>query len=409
MKGPRPSVEALIIAALERISSTGERADRVSRRTLRSQPELTNEQRRTIAQAIHGVRCFEGRLSFLLRAVELPTDARHRLAAYWTDVDGQPAAEVVARLGVSATIEALDAVPWPDDPVDRLAAERSLPRWLAERWSTRPDADALAPAMNVPGPITVRANTLMNDRGELAERLAAEGVASSPTAAAQQGLHLHGRPDIRGSACFRAGRFEVQDEGSQRIAEALQVEPGETVIDLCAGAGGKTLALAAAMDDRGRLVAADIDSARLGDLQARLRKAPLSSVQIVKLEVDSVPSSETLPVADRVLVDAPCSATGTLRRGPDHRWRMTEAVAAEFPALQLELLQRARCHTRAGGRIVYATCTLLAAENEAVVAAFAQEPEIEPAPVFGDGPATVELTPHVDGTDGFFVAAFRRR
>lgn len=405
------SPEAIAIAALESIAQSGDRADRVLKRALRANRHLSNAERAAVASGVHGVRCFEGRLRYRLAGLGLPVDARHQLAAFRIDIQQQQPADVVERLSVSADLEALRADgPWPSDPVERLAAERSLPRWLAEAWhAERSDADALAAAMNVPGPVTIRANSLRNQACELREILAAEGIESTPTALAADGLHLHGGPDIRGSAAYRAGRFEVQDQGSQRIAEALGARPGETIVDLCAGAGGKTLALAAAMADRGRLVAADVDRARLGDLRARLTRVPLASVEVCPLAPDW--SAADLPLADRILVDAPCSALGTLRRGPDHRWRISAEAAAAFAPLQRSILQRAASRLKPGGRLVYATCTLLHAENRDVVAALSSSaPWLEPSPVFeGEGLVdAVELTPNVHGTDGFFIAAFVR-
>ncbi|MEQ9499583.1 MAG: RsmB/NOP family class I SAM-dependent RNA methyltransferase [Deltaproteobacteria bacterium] len=278
----------------------------------------------------------------------------------------------------------------------------SLPDFVAADWYQQfgDAAFAVAEVMNTPGPIAIRAR---GDRDTLASRLRAEGMEVAPGRLAPDALRLSGRPDIRGSAAWRDGAFEVQDEASQMVAVAVDARPGEAVIDLCAGAGGKTLALAAAMADSGTLWACDVDGARLRDLEVRLGRVDSPAVRVVDLNVSAPPGG-----ADRVLVDAPCSATGTWRRGPDRKWRVSAVEVESLASLQLDLLRRAFSLVRPGGRIVYATCSLLSAENAEVASAFAASADVEAVPVWPGASPCETLRPDEHDTDGFFVAAFVR-
>lgn len=358
--------------ALARIEETGEPADRVLKQTLRKNRWLDNDGRRRVAQLVHGLRAHRVRLSYLGDRL----DRTDLVALYDDDQRGL-----------------LPSVEWPEDPVERLRVERSLPAFVADAFHRTFDeaADEVAATLNTPGPIAIRANTLQNDREALADRLRAEGMTVELGRLAPHALRIARGADIRGSTAWREGRFEVQDEASQMVGVAVDAQPGEHIIDLCAGAGGKTLALAAAMADRGRVVACDVDTDRLHDLRVRLERVGLTSVTVVDLR-DQRPA----PGADRVLVDAPCSAVGTWRRGPDRKWHVTEDAVAAFAETQRELLALASTLVRPGGRVVYATCTLLDAENEAVVRACGLE-RIE----------TRTILPHVHDTDGFFIATLR--
>jgi 16S rRNA (cytosine967-C5)-methyltransferase len=231
-------------------------------------------------------------------------------------------------------------------------------------------------------------------------------------------VHLQGRPNVFGSRAWREGRFEVQDEGSQLIVGLCAPRPGERCVDFCAGAGGKTLALAALMGDRGELLALDVDRQRVADQQPRLARAGVTCVRSRVIDPAGALPPEAAD-ADLVLVDAPCSSLGTLRRGPDARWRTTPEKVETFPALQLEILGRAATLVGRAGRLVYATCTLNAAENERVAGSFeAAHPEFRRTPVAELlGAATADrlgavdrlwLAPHLHGTDGFFAVHWRR-
>jgi 16S rRNA (cytosine967-C5)-methyltransferase len=314
----------------------------------------------------------------------------------------------------------------PADPVDALAAETSLPRWLAQLWSAQLGADEtrrLAAALNERAPLTVRTNTLKCTVDELERTLREEGARVERTRWSPLGLSFASRTNVFALRAFKAGLFEVQDEGSQLIAEACGAQPGQLVVDACAGAGGKTLALAAAMRNKGRLVACDRDARRLGEFQKRARRAGAHN-----WELRAVPEgasgeariADLRGAADVVLVDAPCSGLGALRRNPDARWRLTPDEVDSFPPRQRDILARYAALVRPGGRLVYATCSINRGENEDVRAAFAAaHPHFAPVEAsemlgaergasLGAHGHDVQLLPHRHGTDGFYLAAFRR-
>jgi 16S rRNA (cytosine967-C5)-methyltransferase len=274
--------------------------------------------------------------------------------------------------------------------------------------------------MNRRAPMALRANTVKVSRDDLIARLAEENVVALPLPLAPAGVVLETRVNAFGLSAFRDGLFEVMDEGSQLVAELVAPPPGGRVLDACAGAGGKTLALGAIMGGKGRLVALDVDGRKLEELRRRARRAGLSNVE-ARAVSDGFIKDAALGGFHRVLVDAPCSGLGTLRRNPEARWRLTpETVAkAGFPARQLALLITYAPLCAVGGRLIYATCTLAEEENDRVVERFlAERDDFARVPVkeiwgreralrVGDG-LNLRLYPHVHDTDGFFAAVLRR-
>lgn len=377
----------------------GVRADRALRRVLRAHPELTSDARAQVATWSLGLCVWRGRIDLLARGrreLWLPLFLIDRL--------GLPLAEAASLC--EQPPEALQFEP-PSlvNDVEALAFRRSLPTWLAARWIEvfgAERADRLAEAMNEPGPVSIRANRLRISAGALLRRLHDDGIEASSGLHARDALTLMGRPNITGLAAWREGLFEVQDEGSQLIAEAVDASAGQMVVDLCAGAGGKTLALAAAMGDRGRLIAVEPDVRRVADLRGRLGRVGVTCVEVRAGDATDAPLLADLDgKADAVLVDAPCSELGTLRRGPDARWRIEPDASARWAVLQRGLLARAAALVRPGGRLVYATCSLDPTENEQVATTL-------PSDVF-EPMRCRTLAPDVEGTDGFFLSVWRRR
>jgi 16S rRNA (cytosine967-C5)-methyltransferase len=395
-------------AVLEGITAClgGARSEAVVRQALQSNPNFNNTQRAFVANHLHGVACLRARLAHLAQNGE----PRWLLAMHLCE-HGLSVEQAAQLCGVPAnTLEGLRVhpPPFPIDEVQRLAVERSLPLWLASLWASElgiQDAHALACVTNVPGPHTLRANPALTTRDQLVDTLRATGWNVAPTLLSPWGVRVEGHVNVRGSEAWKAGLFEVQDEGSQVMALATGVTPGMTVLDACAGSGGKTLALAAMMKDQGTLHAFDVDGARLADLRGRTGRRGLRHVVVHE---GVLPSLQ----ADVVLVDAPCSSLGTLRRGPDVRWHLREEDVNAFPSLQREILTRATGCVKPGGLLLYVTCTLHHAENEGVAAWFLEgHPHFRTEAVLAAGlRGTPHLTllPHVHGTDGFFGAAFRR-
>ena len=303
----------------------------------------------------------------------------------------------------------------------------NLPDWIAEPLRARLGDDEfwrLAAVMNEPAPLDLRVNPLKLKREEVQAQLAAAGIAAQPTPYSPLGLRVDGKPALNKLALFTEGAIEVQDEGSQLLALLLAPKRGEMVVDFCAGAGGKTLALGAAMRNTGRLYAFDVSGHRLDALKPRLARSGLSNVYPAQIAHERDERIKRLAgKIDRVLVDAPCSGLGTLRRNPDLKWRQSPQAVKELQDKQRAILASAARLVKPGGRLVYATCSLLDAENEVIAAEFAAaHPDFVPLDAAEAlGKAQVEragelvengvlrLWPHRHGTDGFFAIAWERR
>lgn len=305
----------------------------------------------------------------------------------------------------------------------------NLPEWLAEalRAQVGDEFDALAASLLQPAPLDLRVNALKAKREAALAALTAAGLTVEPTPYAPLGIRLQGKPALAKVPSFANGEVEVQDEGSQLLALLLDAKRGEMVVDFCAGAGGKTLAIGAAMRNNGRLYAFDTSAHRLDALKPRLARSGLSNVHPVAIAHERDERIKRLAgKIDRVLVDAPCSGLGTLRRSPDLKWRQTPQTVAAQAVLQQAILASAARLLKPGGRLVYATCSLLRDENEAVAEAFtAAHPDFEPVAASeildgvkvpdavslcaGNGGQFLRLWPHQHRTDGFFAAVWRRK
>ncbi len=299
----------------------------------------------------------------------------------------------------------------------------NYPKWLADELAARfgDDLDDEARALNERAPVDLRVNRLKAGREAALERLRRDGVEAEPCRLSPLGIRLGRRARVTDRPAYRQGLVEVQDEGSQLVALIVGARPGEQVVDLCAGAGGKTLALAAEMANRGQLYACDVSAQRLARMAPRLQRAGVRNVQARHLGAEDERWLEALDgKADRVLLDAPCSGSGAWRRNPDAKWRLTPGELAAHAETQARLLARAARLVRPGGRLVYATCSLLRPENEARVEAFlAAHGGFRVLPVAEawaesvggvcptDEPMLM-LSPGRHGVDGFFVAVLAR-
>ncbi len=295
------------------------------------------------------------------------------------------------------------------------AVKFEVPDWILSKLRAQfgPVLAAEMEAMNEAAPLDLRVNLLKGNRDEALRALAAERLTAEPTTYSPWGLRLKNRQSITTGKAFREGLVEIQDEGSQLIALVLDAQPGMRVADFCAGAGGKTLAIAMGMGNKGHIVACDVSEPRLEGAIKRLRRAGVHNAERHLLEPGDKWLKRQEKKFDRVLVDAPCTGTGTWRRNPDARLRLTEQDLAELTAKQAEILDRAQKLVKPGGKLVYATCSVLQDENEAQMEAFmARHPEFIPSPLEAPealrGSRTLRLSPAQHGTDGFFAAVMVR-
>lgn len=325
-----------------------------------------------------------------------------------------PAAMDAAEQAAARALEGhtLDHPEMPD------AVRLEVPDWVVPHLRARfgPALEAEMAALATSAPLDLRVNLLKATREEARAALEAEGIAAEPTPLSPWGLRIPGRRAVTTGPAFQGGLVEIQDEGSQLVAALVGAGPEMRVADWCAGAGGKTLAMAMAMRNRGHIVACDVSAPRLEGAVRRLRRAGVHNVERHLVAPGDKWAKRRAGGFDRVLVDAPCTGTGTWRRNPDARLRLTEQDLAEILPKQASILDDAARLVRTGGRLVYATCSLLPEENEAQVSAFlTRHPDFAVLPLDrawemrtpGDGPF-LSLTPRSAGTDGFFGAVLER-
>lgn len=390
---PRRLHVARARTALEDIARGSKPADQILEALFRSHKEMGKRDRAAVGDMVYGVLRDVGRLQALAGVAPAGWLSRHL-------ADAGHAEDAITALELPA--------PAGDAPVSAPAA-CNLPADLYARLLQQLGADetaALAAALRQPAPIDVRVNSLKATREEVLAALQAQGVAATPTPYAALGLRLSQRLSKQ-STLLLDGEIEPQDEGSQLLAQLAAAAPGETVIDWCAGVGGKSLAMAAAMRDEGRLIACDISASRLAKLPPRAARAGIGCIETRTHGAGALTGIS----ADLVLVDAPCSGTGTLRRSPELRLRHFDSAA--LAVLQGQILAEAAAHVRPGGRLIYATCSLLEEENEQVTARFLQSnpgfQPLRPAALSAglealvDARGRLRLWPHQQGTDGFFA------
>jgi 16S rRNA (cytosine967-C5)-methyltransferase len=390
-------------------------ADHVLSRYFRAHPQLGQRDRALVAESTFAV--LRRRRS--LEAISGSAEPRALLAAALIRVLGFSARAlnglVDAALAERVRGARLDGLP------DAVRAD--LPDWLWQELADqqgRDEALALAQGLLNAAPLDLRVNLARTSRDEVLARLSRDGIEAEATPYSPSGVRLGGKPAINQHSLFRDGLIEVQDEGSQLLAYLLAPRRSEMVADYCAGAGGKTLALAMLMRGAGRLYAMDVSAKRLSALAKRAARAQVSNVHSLALASENDSRAKRLAgKLDRVLVDAPCSGFGTLRRNPDLKWRHGPQAVAELAQKQRRILAAAARLVKPGGRLLYATCSVLRAENDALADDFqAASPEFGPvscAALFAaqrislDTGERLRLAPHRHGTDGFFAAAFERR
>ncbi|MFZ2394519.1 MAG: RsmB/NOP family class I SAM-dependent RNA methyltransferase [Rhodoferax sp.] len=317
----------------------------------------------------------------------------------------------------------------PEDLMER--HRHNLPEWLVQPLKDQLGDEfwPLVESFNKGAGLDLRVNAFKAKRADVQKELAGLGIKAVPTPYSPWGLRIAGKPSLNKMEAFKRGDFEVQDEGSQLLAMLLDAKRGEMVVDFCAGAGGKTLAIGAAMRSTGRLYAFDTSAGRLDAFKSRLARSGLSNVHPAAIAHERDDRVKRLSgKIDRVLVDAPCTGMGTLRRNPDLKWRQNQAAVDEMALKQTAILQSAARLLKPGGRLVYATCSVLPQENEAIALAFSEaHPDFVPLDVAevlvglkvehaenlcsgGDNQQRfLRLWPHRHQTDGFFAAVWQRQ
>jgi 16S rRNA (cytosine967-C5)-methyltransferase len=405
---------------LHRVLQFQQAADNVVSDFFRQQRALGVRERHTLAETTYAV--LRQRLLFQHLAQSGKGEMERRLAILaWNGNEGfLRAALSEAEQQWLVQVSAVDRSALPDK------LRHNLPDWLVERLMPALGDEfwPLVDSLNTAAPLDLRVNTFKARRDDVQAAFKGEGIDAVPTRYSPWGLRVQGKPALHKLDVFMRGDVEVQDEGSQLLALLTDAKRGEMVVDFCAGAGGKTLALGAAMRNTGRLYAFDTSGHRLASLKPRLARSGLSNVYPVQIAHERDDRIKRLAgKIDRVLVDAPCSGLGTLRRNPDMKWRQSPASVDELKLKQAAILGSAARLLKPGGRLVYATCSLLEEENEAIALAFteAHGGTFKPLPAVNvltrahvdDAPKLVRgdflrLWPHRHGTDAFFAAVWER-
>ncbi|MDP1828657.1 MAG: RsmB/NOP family class I SAM-dependent RNA methyltransferase [Archangium sp.] len=432
--------DLVMLACLEAYGAVrhdGRLADRALDFTLRREKHLYSQERRAVAERVYALLRKQRLVDFL---AELKVKGFEALVSSRKDIYRFAISRVLEGEDPSAVVQT-QAMPGTDatwlkalphaltklvelSEVEHFAIEASIPDFLAKKLLAELGAEAheVGQAMNKRGPLCARVNPLKGTREEVAKLLQAEGVKVSFTLLSPFGLILETRTNVYALETFKAGYFEVQDEGSQLLGMLVDAPPRK-VIDACAGAGGKALQLAAQMKNRGEIYALDVDERRLEDLKQRARRAGVHNVRIQVIAQGPEADEQLVKLhgqAERVLVDAPCSGSGTYRRKPDARYRLTEALLAEHVEKQRTLIDRFSKLVKPGGRLIYGTCSLLREENEGVIEHFlASHPDFQLTPAtpwLGEALAAqttrdgmLRLYPHRHDTDGFFGAVLVKK
>jgi 16S rRNA (cytosine967-C5)-methyltransferase len=393
-------------------------ADAILSRYFRDHPKLGSRERNAVAEGVYAV--LRNKMVYASFSESGHGPAMRRLALL-----GLADANGVDALGGLSEEEAewLKRIAQIDRQSLPAALRANFPQWLYDKLVARIGEETtlqLADALNRPAPLDLRVNALKAKREDVISELATAPIACEPTPYASLGIRVMKKPALQNLPLFQSGAIEVQDEGSQLLSQIVAARRGEMVVDFCAGAGGKTLALGAAMRNTGRLYAFDVSEKRLAKLKPRLARSGLSNVHPTVIAHENDTKVKRLAgKADRVLVDAPCSGLGTLRRNPDMKWRQTPESVAELTAKQTSILASAARLVKPGGRLVYATCSLLEEENEAIVSGFmASHADFDLVPmkdVLSEQKIPLEmqdylkLVPNLHQTDGFFAAVLERK
>jgi len=405
------------IVALRTVLPLEYPADGILRHFFRENPLLGGQDRAFIAETVFGIL----RHRFFLESLTELTTPRSLVLAYLVKFHGMNLRELASLISESETKWLAEIKAIKSDTLP-LAIQAEFPEWLVEKlkqFMTDTDILNLGFSLQKSAPLDLRVNTILAKRNQVLETLSQEGIEALETPYSPCGIRLTGKPAINRHELFLSGKIEVQDEGSQLLGYLLAPKRGEMVVDFCAGAGGKSLLLGALMNSKGRLYAFDISEKRLNNLKPRFKRSGLSNLHAQRIANENdIKVKRLAGKIDRVLVDAPCSGLGTLRRNPDLKWRQSSQSIDELKAKQAAILSAAASLLKPGGRLVYATCSFLPEENQQVVQEF-----LNTHPQFSllncaellaqqkiplDTGEFLQLSPLLHQTDGFFAAALTR-
>lgn len=392
-----------VIEVLDTIFNQGAYADRALEALLKKNRQWGSRDRGFVAETVYDIVRWKRIYAKISGArPSFPQEDLYRMFAVWAILKGHdlpdwPEFSKVREEGVRAGYEKLSAI---------RKYRESVPDWMdelgeeslgEELWTQELEA------LNRQAPVVLRVNTLKTSREVLGKELLGEGFPTMAVEGYPDALVLEERGNVFRTGAFRKGMFEVQDAASQMVARFLEVTPGMRVIDACAGAGGKTLHLSALMQNRGQLLAMDIYPAKLAELRKRAKRAGAHNIETRQIDTSKV-IKRLRDSADRVLIDAPCTGLGVLRRNPDAKWKLQPEFLEEVTATQQELLQKYSKMVRPGGTLVYATCSILPMENELQVASFLQSEAGEGFSLAGEA----TLLASREGFDGFYMARLAR-
>jgi 16S rRNA (cytosine967-C5)-methyltransferase len=385
-----------VVRALEEIFGKNLHADKVIERVLKSNPKWGARDRAFIAESVYEIVRWKRLIGYLSPG----TDYYQWFGTYWVQ-QGRALPDWKEFKGIDAK-----AIARKREKISNRALLQSIPDWLEEmgqqqlgdQWE-----DELT-CLNQVAEVVLRVNTLKTSRSKLREQLEALDIGSRPAKGYPDALVLQQRKNVFRTPLFKEGLFELQDASSQLVAQALEAKPGMRVIDACAGAGGKSLHLAALMENKGRILSLDTEAWKLKNTKLRARRAGVSII-----ETRAIEGSKTIKrlqeSADRLLLDVPCSGLGVLRRNPDTKWKLSPESIASVQEVQRNILAQYPSMLKPGGLLVYATCSILPAENTEQVAAFLQSPAGADFELLEEN----RVLAHESGFDGFYIAKLRKR
>jgi 16S rRNA (cytosine967-C5)-methyltransferase len=401
-------------------------ADRLIDLFFRERKYLGSKDRRFISETVYGILRNKRKIEYCLQSVhDNRTNLLSCLAYLFLDKKYSVeslSVEVDVPIDILLLIEQnINSKPAIISTLEATAIQYSFQDWMIQEWNEyfgTSEVDALCTALNTQAPMTIRVNTIKTSVEECQRKMLLEGIETERAQYAPHALHLKKRTNVFQLQAFKDGLFEVQDEGSQLLAMLVDPKPKSKVLDACAGAGGKALAMASIMNNRGEIFAFDIHSTRLEELKKRIRRSGVDSIR-TKTIVENEVSEGFIGAADFVLVDAPCTGTGTIRRNPGMKWSVNEQMVKELREKQLAILTLNSQYVKIGGRLVYATCSLIRDENENIIEQFLETHKnfelVNPSSILQrynlagmTDNKYFQLLPHKFNTDGFFAGVMKR-